>query len=162
MENPVNGQLSNTSPRISMCSKHTLLPEAWQDSLTGHPDQELTQFFLKGIQEGFRIGFTTDLAGSLKSSRENLLGARQHPDVVDKYLDEEVALKRVASPFSRLEFSSIQISRFGVIPKGHQKDKWRLIVDLSHPKSHSVNDGIQKSLCGLSYITIDDAIEKIL
>ena len=40
-------------------------------------------------------------------------------------------------------------------------DKWRLIVDLLHPKSYSVNDGIPKSLCGLPYITVDTAINKI-
>ena len=73
-----------------------------------------------------------------------------------------MTLSRVAGPFIKAHIPGIQISRFGVIPKSHQKDKWRLIVDLSHPKSHSVNDGIPKSLCGLSYITVDDAINKIL
>ena len=73
-----------------------------------------------------------------------------------------MTLSRVAGPFTKAHLPGIQISRFGVIPKSHQKDKWRLIVDLSHPKSHSVNDGIPKSLCGLSYITVDHAINKIL
>ena len=73
-----------------------------------------------------------------------------------------MTLSRVAGPFTKAHLPGIQISRFGVIPKSHQKDKWRLIVDLSHPKSHSVNDRIPKSLCGLSYITVDDAINKIL
>ena len=54
------------------------------------------------------------------------------------------------------------ISRFGVIPKSHQPDKWRLIVDLSHPTGKSVNDGIPKSLCSMSYITTDHAISTIL
>ena len=35
-------------------------------------------------------------------------------------------------------------------------------MDLSHPTGHSVNDGIPKDLCGLTYITIDTAIEHIL
>ena len=56
----------------------------------------------------------------------------------------------------------MHISRFGVIPKTHQPNKWRLIIDLSHPQGHSVNDNIPKMLCSLSYITVDDAIEKIL
>ena len=43
--------------------------------------------------------------------------------------------------------SEIHYSRFGVIPKNHQPDKWRLIIDLSHPKNYSVNDGIPKDLC---------------
>ena len=54
------------------------------------------------------------------------------------------------------------ISRFGVIPKCHTPKKWRLIIDLSHPAGHSVNDGIPKSLCSLSYVTVDTAIRHIL
>ena len=54
------------------------------------------------------------------------------------------------------------VSRFGVIPKNHQPNKWRLIFDLSHPKGYSVNDGIPKELCSMSYITTDDAVRKIV
>ena len=32
----------------------------------------------------------------------------------------------------------------------------------SGPRGHSVNDGIPKDLCSLSYITIDDAVNHIL
>ena len=35
-------------------------------------------------------------------------------------------------------------------------------MDLSHPTEFSVNDGIPKRLCSLSYITIDMAIRQIL
>ena len=56
----------------------------------------------------------------------------------------------------------MHISRFGVIPKHHQPNKWRLIIDLSHPAKHNVNDGIPNRLCSLSYITIDSAIGHIL
>ena len=56
----------------------------------------------------------------------------------------------------------MQISRFRVITKSHQKDKWRSIVDLSHPKGNSINDGITKPLCGLSYITSNDTINRTL
>lgn len=56
----------------------------------------------------------------------------------------------------------MHISRFGVIPKSHQHDKWRLIIDLTYPNGHSVNDGIAKSLCSLTYVTVDDATQKIL
>ena len=36
--------------------------------------------------------------------------------------------------------------------------QWRLIIDLSHPAGHSVNDGIPKNLCSLSYVMLDTAI----
>ena len=54
------------------------------------------------------------------------------------------------------------ISRFGVIPKPHQPGKWRLIVDLSHPKDASVNDGVEASLCSLSYTSVEVAAAIIL
>ena len=50
----------------------------------------------------------------------------------------------------------MQISRVGVIPKGKQTGKWRLIVDLSHPEGGSVNDGISPDLSSLAYTSVDD------
>ena len=54
------------------------------------------------------------------------------------------------------------LNRFGVIPKGHQKDKWWLILDLSYPTGHSVNDGIELELCSLSYTSVDHAAGLII
>jgi len=67
----------------------------------------------------------------------------------------------VVGPFKKYELPNVQKSRFRVIPK-HQCDQWRLIIDLSYPRKSSINDGILKDLCGLSYITVDDAIQRIL
>ena len=39
------------------------------------------------------------------------------------------------------------INGFGIIPKPHQPGKYRLIVDLPHPRGASVNDGIERELC---------------
>ena len=47
--------------------------------------------------------------------------------------------------------SQVHTSRFGVIPKDQQSDKWRLIVDLSSPATKSVNDGISQALCSMHY-----------
>jgi len=69
--------------------------------------------------------------------------------------------RRVAGPFSPCLVPSAHVNRFGIIPKSHQPNKWRLIVDLSHPSGRSVIDGIPKALCSLSYITIDTAMEQI-
>lgn len=57
---------------------------------------------------------------------------------------------------------SIQVSRFGVIPKAGQLGQWRLILDLSSPNGHSVNNGIPKELYSLKYATVDQAVRKIL
>lgn len=50
-------------------------------------------------------------------------------------------------PFSSTEgLPQLHINRFGVIPKGHNTGKWRMITDLSFPSGRSVNDGIGASL----------------
>ena len=141
---------------------HTpLVPAHWQQALRNYNlYKPLAEFFLQGITKGFRIGYDYD-NGTLKSAHKNLSCALEHTEVVDDYLQTELAHHRIAGPFRREDLPGIQINRFGVIPKGHQPNKWRLIVDLSFPKDYSVNDGVPKPLCSLSYITIDDAIDGI-
>ena len=117
-------------------------------------------FFLDGLANGFRIGFSSPLS-TLRPSRRNLPSALEHPKVVDEYLQKEITENRVAGPFLP-EACVGHISRFGVIPKSHQHNKWRLIFDLSSPRGHSVNDGVPKELCSMSYVSVDDAVRKIL
>ena len=47
-------------------------------------------------------------------------------------------------------------------PKKSKPDKWRLIIDLSSPGGWSVNDGIDKEDCSISYISIDSIVSHIL
>ena len=75
---------------------------------------------------------------------------------------DRLAAGRIIGPFEPQELPGAQVSRFGIIPKASQPDKRRLIVDLSSPKGHSVNDGIPPELCSLSYASVDQAVEKIL
>ena len=83
--------------------------------------------------------------------------AGQHPAVVFEYLAKELSLSRMLGPFLKLAVAlSIHINRFGVIPKGHNTGRWRLITDLSFPHGHSVNDGVDPSLCSLTYSTVDE------
>ena len=86
---------------------------------------------------------------------------RFHGEVVDEYLQTEISLGRVAGSFPPDAIPDGHVSRFGVIPKNHQPNKWRLIFDLSYPTRHSVNDGISPPLCSLHYVTIDDAVHQI-
>ena len=134
---------------------------AWQALLAEYPDKPLVTFFISGITQGFRIGFHSP-PNMLKSTQRNLGGALQHLEVVDEYLAAEVAQQRLAGPFTKSTIPQAHVSRFGVIPKNHNPNKWRLITDLSHLVGHSVNDGIPKDLCTLTYITVDMAIKCIL
>ena len=46
-------------------------------------------------------------------------------------------------------------------PKESEPEKWHLIVDLSLPEGASMNDGISKELCSLSYVCVDDIVPVI-
>ena len=52
----------------------------------------------------------------------------------------------------------IQLSPFGVIPK-KSSGQWRLILDLSSPHGRS---GIDKFLCSLSYILVDNVARQVV
>jgi len=88
--------------------------------------------------------------------------ACQNVAVVSDYLQTECAAGRVVGPLSWYTFppGSVQISKFGVIPKG-TPGKWRLIVDLSAPEKSSVNDGVDTSMCSLHYVRVEDAAREV-
>ena len=91
-----------------------------------------------------------------------MASALLNPLVIDSYLQSEVQTDGVADPFSQPPLPVLHVSRFGVIPKRHQPGKWRLILDLSSPAGHSVNDGIVGEDYSLQYIKVDDIIAGII
>jgi len=82
--------------------------------------------------------------------------------VVDAYISKELALGRIVHIPDPSILPWFHCSPIGIIPKKHKPDKWRLIVDLSAPDGHSVNDGIEKALCSLMYISVDRVAETVL
>ena len=132
-----------------------LLHTAWQAALQTHPDKAFAEYICTGLQSGFRIGFAWSKA--LKDASSNMFSAAQHPQPISEYLEKELQLGRMLGPFKdQSGFKSIHISRFGVVPKGHNTGKWRLITDLSYPPGYSVNDGIDPNVCSLRYTTVED------
>jgi hypothetical protein len=111
---------------------------------------------LSGIAHGFDIGFR--LQFPVTSARKNKASATAHPEIVDAYLQNEVALGRVAGP---LPSSPLHVSSFGVIPKAGQPGKWRLILDLSSPHGRSVKDGIDPEQFSLQYIKFDEVVAMV-
>jgi len=138
-----------------------LVWQAWDHALLHHSDRRFANYIVQGIKEGFRIGFSYNKLQLTKPSTRNMLSAYEHPEVVSEYLGEECLQGRIAGPFQTPPCPHTQLSSFGVIPKRHQKDKWRLILDLSSPESHSINDGIDSNLCSLAYVSIDDIAQVI-
>ena len=155
------GVLSQLSPSLRqplpsmLCQVHTPLVIAeWRSQWCQYPDREFCQYLIDGLTDGFRIGFNYT-SHRCQAAKCNMLSAVQNPGIVEQYLKKECELGCVVGPLVAGSIP-LHINRFGVIPKPHQPGKWRLIVDLSHPAGHSVNDGTEPELCSLSYAYIDD------
>ena len=119
--------------------------------LCNHPDRNKVQYILNGFHYGFWLGFNPD-AVALKSAKVNCPSAFEHPLIVDNYLAKEVSLGRVSGPLKATALDGLQISHFGVIPK--KEGGWHLILDLSFPVGHSVNDGINKEEFTVTYSSV--------
>ena len=134
----------------------------WSSELTTHPDKDFVGWICRGIERGFRIGFADNDVG-LQSARGNMLSAMERPEVVTDYLKGELASHHLHLAGTTASMGlPVHLSPLGVIPKKGRPNCWRLIMDLSSPHGHSVNDGIAKDMCSLHYTSIDDAASKIL
>ena len=123
------------------------------------PRQRLCRIYHHG--DDTRLGF--DTRSPLQSARRNIPSADQHPEVISTYIEKEKAAGTVLGPFAVGDLEPpVQISRFGVIPKGHTLGKWRLILDLSHPEGASVNDGISPDHCSIKYLKIEEVAQALL
>ena len=124
-------QLGHSAHQLLTISTPLVL-DAWSRALASHPDQAFARYICEGICWGFRIGF--QYGSPLKSATSNLESARQHPDIITEYLQSELARGRMLGPFpDDQDLPPLHVNRFGVIPKGNNSGKWRLITDLSHP-----------------------------
>ena len=100
-----------------------------------HPDEEYQAYLMRGMHEGFRVGFKYG-KNQCQSATVNMKSATENPTVVAEYLEKERLASRVIGPVRREDWQKVQVNHF----EPHQPGKWRLIVDLSHPKGKSVND----------------------
>ena len=73
---------------------------------------------------------------------------------------KELEQGTVLRPFEPAAIPQVHniISKFGAIPKNHQPEKWRLIVDLSALAGNSVNDRIPSDLCSLTYMHLEQMV----
>ena len=133
----------------------------FQAELRDYPDHSAAAYVLTGLREGFGIGFDASSV-SLQSASSNMRSALEHPSIVDDYLQVEVSCGSIAGPFANPPVSGLHVSHFRVILKNYQPGKWRLILALSPPEGHSVNDGIPKTPFSVQYITVDTFIEGIM
>ena len=133
---------------------------AWHPFLTAHPDKVYANYIREGLTLGFHIGFDNSTV-QLRPNTKNHKSVADNLQAVASFIQGELATGRVNGPFQMSHMPGIHISPLGIIPKPHQPGKWRLIVDLSFPEGHSVNDGIASSLCSIKYASVDDAVDII-
>lgn len=133
---------------------------AWQQALKEHPDPAFVHYILSGLSHGFHIGADRACL-SLRRGPANFASVRQHPQLVEAHIAEEVAAGRLLGPVPDHLVPLCHSSPIGLIPKPHQPGRWRLIVDLSSPAGHSVNDGISPQIVHMHYASVLDAAEII-
>ena len=127
--------------------------DSWEVLLAEHPDRAFAGYITQGLREGFRIGFRWD--APLASATCNMHSTRLRPAAISGYIADELSKGRMLGPLPPTWRPRLHVNRFGLIPKGHNTGKYRLITDLSFPQGRSVNDGIMPALTSLSYITVD-------
>ena len=93
----------------------------WIQMLQDHPDKIYVQWIIKGIQQGFRIGF--DHCCSCYPANTNLRS--QVPQIILEHLSKEVSLDRMHCYPLGSEPKGTQISPIGAIPKKNRPGKWR-------------------------------------
>ena len=128
----------------------------FKDELRHHPDPHWVSDLLHGIQYGVQLGYKGPRRQRVS---RNLKSALEHPTVINDELTKEMKSQRIAGPFDAPPLPNLQCSGIGVVPK--KTGGWRMIMHLSAPLDHSINDGISKEEFTLRYSTVDDAVRII-
>lgn len=130
--------------------------------LQKHPDKAFVQYLCKGLREGFDT-LIPDIDLPNKECK-NLLSARQNVQEVQELINQECSKGYLYGPFRLPPFETYRVSPLG-LAIGKYSGKKRLIVDLSSPHEDpehvSINELINKDLCSMTYVKIDDAIKAI-
>ena len=131
---------------------------AWKKYLQSYWDNQLVDL----IQFGFPLDFNRDI--DLQSTDVNHTSALTYPDHVSKYIREEIQYGAIWGPFKDLPFHC-HVSPFLTREKPNSSNR-RVILDLSFPPGHSVNDGVDKdkylgSYFELKYPSVDDIVHSL-
>ena len=122
-------------------------------------NQRKTYFLIKGLTEGFSIGYEED--PNVKLTAPNLqLRVGTETDLWNKVM-KEVKLKRYTGSFNQIPFGTYIQSPIGLVPKDHGKNT-RLIFHLSYPRTGgklSVNANTPDHLQHVKYSDSDEAIQ---
>ncbi|XP_055354770.1 uncharacterized protein LOC129600309 [Paramacrobiotus metropolitanus] len=134
-----------------------LKAHAFAHFLKEHPDQQFVSYLLNILRYGADIGYR----GPKRSMRTpNAASARIYAKHLQSQIDAEVSLTHSVGPFSSPPFPTFVINSLGVRPK--PDGKFRILMDMSRPTGHSVNDYISKEDYSLAFCNVDDAVNILL
>jgi hypothetical protein len=92
---------------------------------------------IAGIRYGFNMGIRAQPKRSVIHPNHSSVEAA--PSFIDEYIAGECAGQRYLGPFSPTELEALVgpfiVSPLGLVPKQGSSSKWRLIQDLSFPRS---------------------------
>lgn len=124
--------------RIELATHFCL--DRWEELLREYPDKQVIDL----LRYGFPISFEGELDWLGGGEVVNHRGAVEFSEKVDEYLCKEISLGAVMGPFDSSPFDKpCKLSPLNTVEK-KDSDERRVILDLSFPEGHSVNDGIDK------------------
>ena len=120
---------------------------------------------MSGLDTGFTVS-RDEKAKDPTPASGNHLGATLYPAEIDRYIEKELSMGALIGPFQiSLFLNRIGVSPLSTRPKQNSM-KRRIIMYLSWPTGHSVNDGIDKDMYDgeeirLTYPSIDTSMRRI-
>ena len=127
---------------------------AMEVMLEGYHDKD---YVIDGFQHGFRIG-VNDNNVKLRSLVQRTASSIDMTLVTK--LNSELAAGRVLGPYRAQPIPGMQVSPLYTIPK-KEEGKYRMIHDLSQPKTGSVNDNIAPEMSTVQYCSVADVVRHI-
>lgn len=131
-----------------------LVADAWAAALQLHPARDWVEHLVTGMKEGFRIGLVREPC--CQSSSGNTPSAMERAEVISDFLSSQCRAGYMLGPLPPKDCAGVFTSRMAVIPK-KTPGTWRVIVDLSSPQDHNINDNLHRRLSHVSYASTDDA-----
>ncbi len=106
----------------------------WVEFWASHPDRAFASYILSGLTTGFRVGFDR-CSTPLRSAHRNHPSSVANASVVEDHISLEVEAGRLVGPLKKSLAHLVHTSPIGLVPKSHETNKWRMIVDLSFPQA---------------------------
>ena len=120
-------------------------------------DESETEYLVNGILNGFSV---TCEKKTFQDNCKNLKSALEFPHVVSDKICKELKDNKIAGPFFHKPLSKLHVSPIGICKK-KERNKYRMIFHLSHPKGDSVNDFIAEEFSTVQYTRVSDAVSGI-